>query len=313
MRLLPNIRVLNMKESNDFKSSTQHIRMMKEAGSKGDRGEASQGTQGSAGNLAAPEQDAVFWLWADTYEKGFDDSETEAEELFFSVGAAEEADEAEEAGSGKADLEDASRRLTKWLVASKTQFEVQLILGEAHQHIGKLRMVALSGDEEAIKAANAIIRKLEKLVRRGNRKLTDLGNEDVLRRKQAKAEKDEQIQRAKQIEAELRRKLAERKKREEEYLNDKDDDDEDSPFDMLVNSIKSNPFAKLDAASEAKIKAQAQAQAAMEVSSGASSGAGNVASTSGMPGAPASDFAGEGAAVAAGAEGEDTGGIDIAV
>lgn len=294
MRVIPNIRALDMKEKFEFKTGTQHI---------------------SFGSAAAPEQDAAFWLWTDTFEYGEDESVFEADEFFFGMGAAEEADEAEAAGNGASDLEDASRRLTKWLVASKTQFEVQLVLGEAHQHIGKLRMVALSGDEEAIKAANAIIRKLEKLVRRGNRKLTDLGKEDVLRRAQEKAEKDEQIQRAKQIEAELKRKLAERKKREEDYLREKDDDDSDSPFDMIINSKPSNPNTKLDAAEEAKIKAQAQALASMEVSTGSPSGTGAVdgAGTGSTSGMSAGSAGGDGAAIATGAEGTDSGSIDIAV
>ena len=261
-------------------------------------------------------KDTGNWSWKDVYEKDtdifFDEPEEIEEELFFGF-QIDEAEEAAPGGDGKADLEDASRRLTQWLVSSKTQFEVSLVIGEAHQHIGKLRMVMMSGDDESIKAANAIIRKLEKLVRRGNRKLRDLGQEDVMRREQKKAENDEKFHRAKQIELQLKRRIKERKKREEEYLNEKDDDDDDTIFDKLKSIKPSNHHTKLSAADEAKIKAEAEAQAAMEIAAGMSSsmdsGAGGSDAMSGIPG---SSGAMGGEAVISG-EADSGGNVDIAV
>jgi len=235
--------------------------------------------------------------------------EEEQDDVFLSL---LESQRDEEVNQGSEPLEDASRRLTRQLVSANTQFVVQLIIGEAHQHLVKLRMVAMSGDEEAISEANAIIRRLEKLIRRGNRKVTDLGYEERLQRDQAKAEKEERIHRAKEIERELKRRYLERKKREERYLEDRDDDD-----DSDVGVIKGkpvNPNTRLDAAAEAKIAAQAKAMAAAEASAGQSVGSGGISSgTGGSNSAASAGSSGDDFASAAGAEDANAGSIDIAV
>ena len=250
-------------------------------------------------------QQTVFYEDEETPELLFETDEYEE-----GLGALYESQRDEEAGGDSTPLEDASRRLTRQLVASKSQFEVQLIIGEAHKHLTNLRMVAMSGDEDAIKEANAIIRKLEKLIRRGNRKITDLGNEARLMREQAKAERDERVQRAKEIERDLKRQMIERKNREKKYLEDRDDDDDEG--DDIVKAV--NPSTRLDAAAEAKIAAMARALAAAEVSVGQSSGVdGMSADASGGSNGTASSAAGGESAAVSGAEGADAGAgsIDI--
>ena len=218
--------------------------------------------------------------------------------------------EEEVTNSGEADLEDNSRKLTRLLVAAKSQFVVQLVLGEAHKDMVNLRMAAISGDKELIAKANAIIRRLEKLIRRGNRKITDLGTEDRIRRDMEKAEADAKVERAKQIAADLKRKLAERKTREKRYLEDRDEDD-DELQGGLENAGVVNPATKLSAAEEAKIEAMARALAAAEASAGSNNG-GDFADVS-SEAMPSPNMSGEGAAM--GGEGAEVsgGGIDIAV
>ena len=182
----------------------------------------------------------------------------------------------ERGGSGivtqSAPPNDSVRELTRRLVAATTQFEIQQIIAEAFRNLGNLRMAAIGGDGSDSDAAKAIIRRYEQLVRRGNRKISDLNKEDDLKREQIKAERDEKIQRAKAIAAELRRRMIERRNREEGYLR------EHMKEDVLGvggnQAGKKNPNAKLDAATEAKIAAQAKAMAATEATVGTGGGAG---------------------------------------
>ena len=114
------------------------------------------------------------------------------------------------------DVQDHSGRLTKRLVAAKSREEVQAILSEAYKNMGEVLRAAAGGDEKALE----ILKRLNKLIRRANRKVRDLTKEDELRRKEKKAKKDELEQLAKQLELELKQKQSERKKRERKYLRD---------------------------------------------------------------------------------------------
>jgi len=248
-----------------------------------------------AENVFLPEEDTLELI-----------SEEEREELFF-PGFVDSTQEIEDSQDGRTPLEDISRRLTRQLVASTTQFQVQLILGEAHNKLGELRMVAMSGDDDAIGEANALIRKLEKLIRRGNRKVTDIGKEENLKRAQEKAAKEEMLHRQKEIERELKRRYLERKNREKRYLEDRDDEDEES------NGNAVNPMTKLDAAAEAQIAAQAKALAAAEVSAGQSQGLGDFSDGAGrMPGSASRDGSGEISGASSDGETQSSG-IDISI
>ena len=169
-----------------------------------------------------------------------------------------EAAEANEEGGG---LKDETRRLTRKLVNARSTTEVQDVLREAFQHMKDAIMAAAMGDKKAM----AILRRLQKLVRRSNRKISDLHKEQEIRERQQRAEKKEQEQIAQRLRDELKRALLERKRRERKYLQDKDDDGEDNGPTISGPSI---------AATEAKIQALAQAMAALSTSpgTGASSG-----------------------------------------
>jgi len=116
-----------------------------------------------------------------------------------------------------------------------------------------LHMAAAQGDKKAA----AIIRRLNRLISRGNRKVRDINKEQMMLIRQQQAEAKEQAQIAKKLRDELKRTQIERTNRERRYLRDRlEDDEENAPV------ISGAP----QAATEAKIMALAQAMAAMSSS-----------------------------------------------
>lgn len=172
-----------------------------------------------------------------------------------------------------ADLQDNSASLTRRLVAANSMLSIQMIIADAFKDLGSLRLAAAMAEDSSIaEKANQIIRRLERLVRRGNRKITDLNKEDALQRKMDRAEKDEQMQRAREIEAELRRQILNRRRRENGYLDELTREEMAASHEHIASKINSS--LKLDAATEAKIAAMAQAMATAEALSSASGSSG---------------------------------------
>ena len=124
------------------------------------------------------------------------------------------------AGKGNG-LIDNSGKLTKLLVSAKSKGEVQNILSRAYENLGEAIKAAASGDSDAME----VVRRLNKLIRRANRKFRDLTKESEVRDKQKRAEKKELEMLAQQLKDELKRKIAERKQRERRYLRDADPKD----------------------------------------------------------------------------------------
>ena len=121
-------------------------------------------------------------------------------------------------------VEDYSGRLTQRLVAAATREEVHAILSEAFKNLGKAIQAAAGGDKDAAE----VVRRLNKLIRRANRKVRDLSKEEEIRRREKRAERKELELLEKELERELKRKIAERKKRERQYLKDAHPNDKDS-------------------------------------------------------------------------------------
>ena len=113
-------------------------------------------------------------------------------------------------------IEDSSGRLTKMLVAARSREEVQYIISKAYTNMGEALKAAAGGDEKAMD----IVKRLNRLIRRANRKIRDLTKENDVRQKQKRAEKKELEQLSRQLKDELKRKIAERKQREKRYLFD---------------------------------------------------------------------------------------------
>jgi len=145
---------------------------------------------------------------------------------------------------------DDTRKLTRMLVNAKTPDEVQGVLADTYNHMREWQKLAANGDKEAIK----VVRKLNRLVSRGNRKITDLNKEILMHQRQQRAEKAEKNQQAKRLEQELKEAQRERKARERRYLQERDDDneDEESEFDPTM------------AETEAKIRQLAGQMAALK-------------------------------------------------
>jgi hypothetical protein len=167
-----------------------------------------------------------------------------------------ESEEQDQAGSPP----DETHRLTRMLVAARSQFEVLDVISAATKNLLSMQIAAAQGDEKAA----AIVKRLNRLISRGHRKMRDLSKEESMRIKQARAEKNEQRQLEEQIRLELRRAELERKQREKKYLHDVDRDD-DNAIRISGQSL---------AATEAKIRALAQQMALLSMASGGVSSAG---------------------------------------
>jgi hypothetical protein len=119
-------------------------------------------------------------------------------------------------GVGPSDI---SGSLTSRLVAAQHQDSVRLVISEAYKSLGEWMKIAMGGGKEAEKAF-AVIKRLNKVIRRASRKIADLNKEDVVRSKQKRAERKNEEPEARRLKAELRRRLGERKQRETRYLAD---------------------------------------------------------------------------------------------
>ncbi len=194
-------------------------------------------------------------------------------------------------GGAVDDYETNPQMLTRQLVASETQIQVMDTIGLANKALVKLRMALASASGDSADEIKAKIRKFEKVLTRAYRKIKDLGKEQVKREgiQEAKEKKDQQ--RAEKLKAELREMMRKRKKREEKYLRDKDDDDPKDPFKLQSIGDAASTIEKLDAAHEAMIASMAAQIIAAETGS-----AGVDVSAGGA------EVSADGAAAAAGAE-----------
>jgi len=148
---------------------------------------------------------------------------------------------------------DETRKLTRMLVNAKTPDEVQGVLADTYNHMREWQKLAANGDKEAIK----VVRKLNRLVSRGNRKITDLNKEIVMHQRQKRAENAEKNQQAKRLEQELKEAQRERKARERRYLQDRDDDNEDEESEFGPTMAETEAIIRQLAGQMAALKTNA--------------------------------------------------------
>jgi len=234
------------------------------------------------------ELDGQNALFNDEVVDFLDLSEEAQEHLWGNKIADIQSERAEQDGEGDGPA-DETRRLTRLLVTATTQLEVQDVLSQAHNNKVELLMAAAQGDDKA----KAILRKLDKLIRRGYRKMRDLGQEMQMLQKQQRAERRNQEQMARKIRDELKRAQLERKQRERKYLRDRDDDDEEDGAHIPGPS---------HAATEAKIMALAQAMASLSSDTGVSADASFSDSSAAFFGGGGGDIIGGGGEAAVGGE-----------
>ena|GEM_PF-3406622 len=241
-----------------------------------------------------PPQETFFYEW---------EQENEAFHFFAwedEVNSSALAPHSDAQAGGQSALEDNSGNLTRRLVSARNTFVLHTIIGDAFKDLGELRLALAMSDGEDADTIRQIIRRLERVIRRGNRKITELNREAALERKQDRAlERDEQ-QRAEKIENELRRRIIRRRNREQGYL--------DELMREQINGAKADAKEILDAVTEAKIAAKARAIVAAQSSAASSGGA----SSSGGLAAPALAGAAGGAEGGASLEAEMSG-VDVLV
>jgi len=246
-----------------------------------------------AKNIKALEKQSAFFLEQDEDLFDFHAWAEQNDQAHMSILA-----EQNEAASGNRERPtDNSGNLTRRLVSANNTFIIHRIIGDAFMDLGELRMALAHADDEESEQLRQIIRRLERVVRRGNRKIRELSREASLERKAEKAERDDQAQRAREIEAEMKRQILRRRQRERGYLEELNREE--------MQGVKADTLDFLDTAMRAKIAAKAQQLAAKQVA--ASSAGGGVD----MFGAGALDGASlEGDS---GAEGAVSGELDISV
>ena len=203
--------------------------------------------------------------------------------------------------------QDSSARLTRRLVGATMEMEVRNVMIEAGQALTKLQIASATCEKADKAKIEAMIRRIKKVLDRGGQKIKDLGNEQVLQARQKNAKAAKQEARAEELKAELRRRQAKRRDKEQGYLREAD---QQALSDATQQAVaQSGGRVKLDAASEAQIEAEAQAMAAAEVAAGGGDAAvgGDVAVSGGGEaaaggGAAAEGGGAEGSEVAAAAE-----------
>jgi len=174
--------------------------------------------------------------------------------------------------------DDNTRSLTRALVAAKTRDQVQSVLTDVYDHMREWQGLAATGDKEAIK----VVRKLQKLIARGGRKIKDLNEEIVMHQRQQKAEEMQKKQEAKRLELELKEALRERKARERRYLQERDDnnnDDDDEQFgptiaetEAKIRQLSAQIAALKSGAGDAGVTAVSGVDSAGEISTGVEGG-----------------------------------------
>lgn len=149
--------------------------------------------------------------------------------------------------------EDPSPALTRRLVIATTSFEVRQLMAEASRSLMSLRMIAATGEKEDQATAQQYIKKIEKFLKRSQKKIKSLSEEDKMQAQKAVEENNAKNENAKKIEKELRQKKHKRQNEEQRYLLE---------TELQTGNVKSsnfkNPSSPLDAASEAQIALQAK-------------------------------------------------------
>ena len=225
----------------------------------------------------------------------------EEEQTLFNPFAAQDTAASSGAEGQREPPTDNSGSLTRRLVSANNTFIIHRIIGDAFKDLGELRLALAMSDGEDADEKRQIIRRLERVIRRSNRKIRDLSGESRLQQKQERAEREEKLQRAREIEDELRRQIIRRRKRENRYLEELDQEE-----------MQRGAQAMLDAATEAAIAAKAQSLAAMQVAAESSAGFGGSDMSGGMS-FSAGAFNGGSADGSGGAEGAVSGELDVSV
>lgn len=96
------------------------------------------------------------------------------------------------------------------LAGASTKGQVRTVMGEAHRSMASLRLVVALGDDKDKAKARAAIGSLQKLLVRGKRKMRRLDEETLLKIKKNRAQKQNELKKARQMKLELERRRSSR-------------------------------------------------------------------------------------------------------
>ncbi|MDL2288658.1 hypothetical protein LJC32_04680 [Oscillospiraceae bacterium OttesenSCG-928-F05] len=113
---------------------------------------------------------------------------------------------------------DESPLLTGRLVSCKTQSAVRSVMADAYKSLTSLRLARSTCDEKTAQLIKTYIRRMEKVISRAGKKIKDLDEEALLRRREKRAREAAREKRARAIREERKTRTRGRKLREFGYL-----------------------------------------------------------------------------------------------
>lgn len=138
--------------------------------------------------------------------------------------------------------DDSVGQLAAELARAETKIDVQQVLGKATRALANLKMSAYACQGEDAKKALQMIKRMEKLIKKIQKKLKNLSKEEELENRQKKAEKQNELQKAKQFQEELKNRRKRRHREEREYaLKEMGEDQKIAANEMLSAMPTSAP------------------------------------------------------------------------
>lgn len=131
--------------------------------------------------------------------------------------------------------DDSVGQLAAMLARAETKLDVQQVSGKAMRALVNLRASAANASDEDAKKIAAKIRRMEKLMKRIEKKLKHLGKEEQLEIERKRAVEKEQKQKAGQIEDELKTRRKKRRRDEKNYAEKEiAEDQKEASSDILA-------------------------------------------------------------------------------
>lgn len=141
-------------------------------------------------------------------------------------------------------------QLAAELARAETKIDVQQVLSKATRALASLKMSAYASQGEDAKKALQMIKRMEKLIKKIQKKLKNLSKEEQLENEQKKAEKQKEAEKVKQIREELRTRRKRRHREEREYaLKEMGEDNKNAASDMLASASAAMGASQSDLAS----------------------------------------------------------------
>ncbi len=115
--------------------------------------------------------------------------------------------------------EDSVGQLAAMLARAETRIDVQQVASRAIRALTSLKMTQAASQGSDAKKIAQMIKRMEKLIKRIQKKLQHLSKEEQLENQRKRAEKKNEIQRAKEIQEELNTRRKKRRRDEKNYAN----------------------------------------------------------------------------------------------